>query len=49
MATFLWKGMRPRHWWLEERASKRARAGLVVSVGLFVALAVAVVLSRGLA
>jgi uncharacterized hydrophobic protein (TIGR00341 family) len=49
MATFLWKGMRPRHWWLEERASKRARAGLAVSVGLFVALAVAVVLSRGLA
>jgi uncharacterized hydrophobic protein (TIGR00341 family) len=49
MATFLWKGMRPRHWWLEERASKRARAGLAVFVGLFIALAVAVVLSRGLA
>ena len=48
MATFLWKGMRPRYWWLEERASRRARAGLAISVGLFVALAAAVVVSRGL-
>ncbi len=48
MATFLWKGMRPRLWWLEERASKRARVGLAVFVGLFVALGVAVVFSRGL-
>ena len=49
MATFLWKGMRPRLWWLEERASKRARAALAVFMGLFVALAIAVVLARELA
>jgi len=47
IATFLWKGMRPRVWWLEERANKRARVGLAVFVGLFVALGMAVVLSRG--
>jgi uncharacterized hydrophobic protein (TIGR00341 family) len=34
--------------WLEERASKRARAGLAVFVGLFVALGMAVLLSQDL-
>jgi uncharacterized membrane protein len=48
MATFQWKGMRPRLWWLEERASTRARAGLAVFVGLFVALGMAVLLSQDL-
>jgi uncharacterized hydrophobic protein (TIGR00341 family) len=46
MATFLWKGMRPRHWWLEDRASKRARIALGVFVGLFIALGAVVVASQ---
>ncbi len=46
MATFLWKGMRPRYWWQEERAKASARRGLVVFVMLFLALGIAVYVSR---
>jgi uncharacterized hydrophobic protein (TIGR00341 family) len=46
MATFLWKGMRPRNWWQEERAKTSARRGLVVFMALFAGLALAVVASQ---
>ena len=46
MATFLVKGMRPRHWWQEDRARASSRRGLAVFVGLFLALAVVVVLAQ---
>jgi uncharacterized hydrophobic protein (TIGR00341 family) len=43
MATFLWRGMRPRHWWEAERAKRSATRGLAVAIALFVVMAVAVV------
>jgi uncharacterized hydrophobic protein (TIGR00341 family) len=43
MATFLWKGLRPRHWWEEERAKRSAARGLAIALALFVALGLAVV------
>jgi len=46
MATFLWKGMRPRNWWQEEQAKASARWGLVVFVALFAALVLAIVASQ---
>lgn len=46
MLTFLWRGMRPRNWWQEDRARRSARVGLAVFVGLFAALAALIVASR---
>ena len=46
MATFLWKGLRPRNWWQEEQAKSSARWGLVVFIALFAGLALAIVLSQ---
>jgi len=46
MLTFLGRGMRPRNWWQEAHARRSARRGVVVFVGLFVVLAVLIVLSR---
>ncbi len=43
MATFLWKGLRPRHWWEAERARRSAARGLAIALALFVALGLAVV------
>ncbi len=43
MLTFAGRGMRPRNWWQEERARRSARTGIIVFVGLFVALAVGIV------
>ena len=37
--TFAWRGMRPRNWWLAERARSSARNGIVTFVGLLVLLA----------
>ena len=34
MLTFAWRGMRPRNWWLEERARSSARVGITVFVAL---------------
>ena len=36
--TFAWRGMRPRNWWLEERAKRSARIGIAVFVALLVVL-----------
>ena len=36
--VFLWRGMRPRNWWLEERAKASARRGVAIFVGLLVLL-----------
>jgi uncharacterized hydrophobic protein (TIGR00341 family) len=43
MLTFLWRGMRPRNWWLEERARRSARRGVAIFVALLVALAAVIV------
>jgi uncharacterized hydrophobic protein (TIGR00341 family) len=45
MLTFLWRGMRPRNWWQEERARRSARLGVVIFVVLFLALALLVAVS----
>lgn len=37
--TFAWRGMRPRNWWLEERAKTSAQTGTIVFVGLLTLLA----------
>jgi len=37
--TFAWRGMRPRYWWLAERAQTSARTGISVFVGLLALLA----------
>lgn len=37
MLTFLWRGMRPRNWWQEDRARRSARLGVAIFVVLFVA------------
>lgn len=37
--TFAWRGMRPRNWWLAERAHSSARHGIGTFVGLLVLLA----------
>jgi uncharacterized hydrophobic protein (TIGR00341 family) len=44
--TFLWRGMRPRNWWQEERARRSARVGVAVFVGMLVALAALIVVSQ---
>jgi uncharacterized membrane protein len=41
--TFAWRGMRPRNWWLEERAKSTARTGIAVFVGLLTLLAAIIV------
>lgn len=38
--TFAWRGMRPRHFWLEGRAKASARTGITVFVALLALLAV---------
>jgi uncharacterized hydrophobic protein (TIGR00341 family) len=43
MLTFLWRGMRPRNWWQEERARRSARLGIGIFVGLFIGLTVLIV------
>lgn len=40
MLTFLWRGMRPRNWWQEDRARQSARIGVGIFVLLFLVLAV---------
>ena len=37
--TFAWRGMRPRNWWLEERARTSARTGIGVFFALLILLA----------
>jgi uncharacterized hydrophobic protein (TIGR00341 family) len=44
--TFAWRGMRPRNWWLEERAKATARTGIAVFVALLAILA-AIILFAG--
>lgn len=46
MLTFLWRGMRPRNWWQEDRARRSARVGLAIFVALFVALTAVVIASQ---
>jgi uncharacterized hydrophobic protein (TIGR00341 family) len=46
MLTFLWRGMRPRNWWQEERARRSAVRGVAVFVVLLAALAALIVASR---
>jgi len=46
MLTFLWRGMRPRNWWMEERARGTARMGVVIFVALLVVLAALIVVSQ---
>ena len=43
--TFLWRGMRPRNWWLAERARSSARRGIAIFVGLLLALAVIILIA----
>lgn len=44
--TFLWRGMRPRNWWMEEPARRSARRGVGIFVALLVALAGLIVVSQ---
>ena len=46
MLTFLWRGMRPRNWWQEERARRSARAGVAIFLVLFALLAILIVASQ---
>jgi hypothetical protein len=46
MLTFLWRGMRPRNWWMEERARRTARQGVAVFVVLLAMLAGTIVVSQ---
>lgn len=46
MLTFLWRGMRPRNWWQEDRARRSAQLGVVIFLGLFLALAALIVSSQ---
>jgi uncharacterized hydrophobic protein (TIGR00341 family) len=43
--TFLWRGMRPRNWWLAERARSSARRGIAIFVVLLLALAVIILIA----
>lgn len=36
--TFLWRGMRPRNWWLADRARSSAQRGVAIFVGLLLIL-----------
>ncbi len=36
--TFVWRGMRPRNWWLADRARNSARKGIGIFVGLLIVL-----------
>jgi uncharacterized hydrophobic protein (TIGR00341 family) len=47
MLTFLWRGMRPRNWWQEDRAKRSARLGVAVFVALFIVLALLILFSQG--
>jgi uncharacterized hydrophobic protein (TIGR00341 family) len=44
--TFFWQGMRPRNWWLAERARSSARLGIAIFIVLFAALAAVIFLFR---
>jgi uncharacterized hydrophobic protein (TIGR00341 family) len=46
MLTFLWRGMRPRNWWQEERARRSAALGVMIFVALLAALAVLIATSQ---
>jgi uncharacterized hydrophobic protein (TIGR00341 family) len=46
MLTFLWRGMRPRNWWQEERARRSARLGVVIYIALLSGLVVLIVISH---
>jgi uncharacterized hydrophobic protein (TIGR00341 family) len=46
MLTFLWRGMRPRNWWQEDRARHSARMGVAIFVALFLALAALILASE---
>ncbi len=46
MLTFLWRGMRPRNWWQEDRARRSARLGITIFVLLFAVLAALIVASQ---
>jgi uncharacterized hydrophobic protein (TIGR00341 family) len=46
MLTFLWRGLRPRNWWQEDRARRSARLGVAIFVALFVALAALILTSQ---
>lgn len=48
MATFLFKGMRPRHWWEAGQAQASAKRGLLGAAGLLLVLAAATLLARSL-
>jgi uncharacterized hydrophobic protein (TIGR00341 family) len=46
MLTFLWRGMRPRNWWQEERARRSAHQGVGIFIALLVALAGLILVSQ---
>jgi uncharacterized hydrophobic protein (TIGR00341 family) len=46
--TFLWRGMRPRNWWLADRAKTSARRGVFVFFVLLCLLATIIVLNQQL-
>jgi uncharacterized hydrophobic protein (TIGR00341 family) len=46
MLTFLWRGMRPRNWWQEDRARRSARLGVAIFVALLVALGALIATSQ---
>lgn len=48
MLTFLWRGMRPRNWWQEDRARRSARLGIAIFVSLFALLAGLILLAERL-
>jgi uncharacterized hydrophobic protein (TIGR00341 family) len=49
MATFLWRGMRPRHWWKAGAAAESSRRGLAAATALLVVLGIALVVAQRLA
>ncbi len=49
MATFIWRGMRPRHWWEAGAAAESSRRGLMAAAALLVMLAVALMVAQRLA
>jgi uncharacterized hydrophobic protein (TIGR00341 family) len=46
MLTFLWRGMRPRNWWQEERARRSARQGIGIFIALLAVLAGLILISQ---
>ncbi len=49
MLTFIWRGMRPRNWWQEERARRSARLGVMIFIALLIWLGSLILASQRIA